>query len=117
MVRLSNLEITWNEMRVGKLALMVPVITSTDGRWVAMITWMPAARAICARRCTVVSISLPATIIRSAISSITTTMKGRFSSDRLCSSKIGRPVSGANPVCTLRVMISPDARAALTRSL
>jgi hypothetical protein len=30
--------------------LMVPVMTSTDGRCVAMITWMPAARAICARR-------------------------------------------------------------------
>ncbi len=74
MVRLSNLLITWKEMRVGKLALMVPVMTSTDGRWVAMITWMPAARAICARRWTAASISLPATIIRSAISSITTTM-------------------------------------------
>ena len=52
MVRLSNLLITWKLMRVGKLALMVPVITSTEGRCVAMITWMPAARAICARRCT-----------------------------------------------------------------
>ena len=31
MVRLSILEVTWNEMRVGKLALMVPVMTSTDG--------------------------------------------------------------------------------------
>ena len=77
MVRLSNFEITWNEIRVGKLALIVPVITSTEGRWVAMITWMPAARAICARRCTADSISLPATIIRSAISSITTTRNGR----------------------------------------
>ena len=26
----SILEVTWKEMRVGKLALMVPVITSTD---------------------------------------------------------------------------------------
>ena len=63
-------------MRVGKLALMVPVMTSTEGRCVAMMTWMPAARAICARRCTAASISLPATSIRSAISSMTTTMKG-----------------------------------------
>ena len=30
-------------------------MTSTDGRCVAMITWMPAARAICARRCTAAS--------------------------------------------------------------
>ena len=81
MVRLSILEVTWKEMRVGKLALMVPVMTSTDGRWVAMMTWMPAARAICARRWTVPSMSLPATIIRSAISSMTTTMNGIGSSD------------------------------------
>src|SRR5450432_122320 len=64
-------------MRVGKLALIVPVMTSTDGRCVAMIRWMPAARAICARRWIAPSMSLPATIIRSAISSTTTTMKGR----------------------------------------
>jgi len=36
----------WKEMRVGKLALIVPVMTSTDGRCVAMMRWMPAARAI-----------------------------------------------------------------------
>jgi hypothetical protein len=66
----SIFEVTWNEIRVGKLALIVPVMTSTDGRCVAMMTWMPAARAICASRCTAPSISLPATIIRSAISSI-----------------------------------------------
>jgi hypothetical protein len=46
------LEVTWKEMRVGKLALIVPVMTSTEGRCVAMMTWMPAARAIWARRCT-----------------------------------------------------------------
>ena len=39
-------------MRVGKFALMMPVTTSVDGRWVATIRWMPAARAICARRAT-----------------------------------------------------------------
>jgi hypothetical protein len=76
MVRLSILDVTWKEMRVGKFALIVPVMTSTDGRCVAMMTWMPAARAICARRCTAPSISLPATIIRSATSSMMTTMKG-----------------------------------------
>src|SRR5277367_3231761 len=46
MVRLSILEVTWKLIRVGKLALMVPVITSTEGRCVAMIRWMPAARAL-----------------------------------------------------------------------
>ncbi len=44
-VRLSILDVTWKEMRVGKFALIVPVMTSTEGRWVAMIRWMPAARA------------------------------------------------------------------------
>ena len=63
-------------MRVGKLALIVPVMTSTEGRCVAMMMWMPAARAICARRCTAASISLPATSIRSAISSTTTMISG-----------------------------------------
>ena len=82
MVRLSIFEVTWKEMRVGKLALIVPVMTSTDGRCVAMMTWMPAARAICARRCTAPSMSLPATIIRSAISSMMTTMKGIGSRSR-----------------------------------
>ena len=38
MVRLSIFEVTWKEMRVGKLALMVPVMTSTEGRCVARTT-------------------------------------------------------------------------------
>ena len=37
MVRLSIFEVTWKEMRVGKFALIVPVMTSTEGRCVAMI--------------------------------------------------------------------------------
>ena len=37
-------------MRAGRLALIRPVMTSTDGRCVARIRWMPTARAICARR-------------------------------------------------------------------
>ena len=74
MVRLSILEATLKLMRAGKFALMVPVTMSTEGRCVAMMRWMPAARAICASRCTAASISLPATIIRSANSSTTTTM-------------------------------------------
>jgi hypothetical protein len=55
---------------------MRPVMTSTDGRCVARIRWMPTARAICARRQIDSSTSLPATIIRSASSSMTTMMKG-----------------------------------------
>ena len=38
-------------MRDGKFALMTPVRTSTLGRCVASTRWMPAARAICASRC------------------------------------------------------------------
>ena len=63
-------------MRVGMLALIRPVITSTLGRCVARIRWMPAARAFCARRAISSSTFLPTTIIRSASSSITTTMCG-----------------------------------------
>jgi hypothetical protein len=37
MVRLSILLLTLKEMRVGMLALIRPVITSTLGRWVARI--------------------------------------------------------------------------------
>ena len=59
MVRLSILDVTWKLIRVGKFALIVPVITSTEGRCVAMIRWMPQARAICARRWMQASISLP----------------------------------------------------------
>src|SRR6267142_200618 len=69
-------------MRVGKLALMVPVITSTLGRCVAAIRWMPAARAIWARRCIAPSISLPETLIRSASSSTPTKKMGNAVIDR-----------------------------------
>src|SRR5204862_386312 len=75
-VLVSIWEVTRKLMRVGKLALMVLVITSTDERWVAMSRWMPAARAICARRCPALSICLPATIIRSAAPSMMTTNIG-----------------------------------------
>src|SRR3990167_5735124 len=36
-VRESTLDATWKAMRVGKFALINPVTTSTEGRWVAMI--------------------------------------------------------------------------------
>ena len=80
MVRLSILLLTWKAMRVGMFALIKPVITSTLGRWVASIKWIPAARAFCAKRAISSSIFLPTTIIRSASSSITTTICGRRSS-------------------------------------
>jgi hypothetical protein len=46
-------------MRAGTLALMRPVITSTDGRCVASMRWMPAARAFCASRVICSSTSRP----------------------------------------------------------
>jgi hypothetical protein len=64
----------WKAMQVGKLALMTPVMASVEGRCVARMRGMPAARAFWAMRATQNSTSLPATIIRSANSSMTTTM-------------------------------------------
>ena len=49
------------------------------------------------------SISLPATIIRSAISSTMTTMNGIGCGWKLSVSKTGSPVSSSKPVCTVRV--------------
>ena len=66
-------------MRVGKLALMSPVTTSTEGRWVAMIRWMPTARAICASRTREFCTSPAETIMRSASSSTTTIQYASFS--------------------------------------
>ena len=56
------------------LALITPVITLTDGRWVAMTRWMPTARAIWAMRQMESSTSRAATIMRSFSSSTTTRM-------------------------------------------
>ena len=74
MTRLSVLLATAKAMRAGKLALISPVTTSTDGRCVAMTMWMPVARAICASRVMLRSVSSGASIIRSASSSMTMTM-------------------------------------------
>ena len=79
-VRLSTCEETANAMREGMLALMTPVMTLTDGRCVAMTRCMPAARASCARRQMDSSTSPGATIIRSASSSMMTTICGMRSS-------------------------------------
>ncbi len=83
MVEESMREVTRKAIRMGKLALMRPVITSTVGRWVARITCKPAARPFWARRITEVvmlrasaldSGPAPTDMVRSAYSSITTTM-------------------------------------------
>ena len=77
MMRDSICEATANAMREGILAFMMPVMTSEDGRWVATMRYMPAARAFCAMRQIEVSTSLAATIMRSASSSMTMTISGR----------------------------------------
>ncbi len=74
MVRESTCEATWKAIREGRLALITPVMTLTEGRWVAMMRWMPAARASWARRAMELSISAGATIIKSASSSMIATM-------------------------------------------
>ncbi len=75
-MRLSIRLVTWKLTRVGRLALITPVITSTDGRWVAMIRWMPAARLFWLSRWISTSISLPTVTMRSASSSTISTICG-----------------------------------------
>ena len=74
MTRLSASEETEKASRDGMFALMTPVMTSTEGRWVAMTRWIPTARAICAIRQIDSSTSRAATIIRSFSSSTTMRM-------------------------------------------
>ena len=74
--RLSASDDTEKAMRDGMLALITPVITSTDGRWVASTRWIPTARAIWAIRQTDSSTSRAATIMRSLSSSTTIRMNG-----------------------------------------
>ena len=76
MTRLSARDETAKASRDGMLALITPVITSTDGRWVAITRWIPTARAIWAMRQIDSSTSRAATIIRSLSSSTTTRMNG-----------------------------------------
>ena len=68
---------TASAMRDGIFAFIVPVMTSAEGRCVAIIRCIPAARAICARRITESSTSLGEAIIKSASSSIIITICGR----------------------------------------
>ena len=79
MTRLSASDDTMKASRLGMLALMTPVMTSTDGRWVAMTRWMPKARPIWAIRQIDSSTSRAATIIRSLSSSTTQRMNGKRS--------------------------------------
>ena len=66
--------LTENASRLGTFALITPVMTSTEGRWVAITRWIPTARAICAIRQMLASTSRAATIIRSLSSSTTMRM-------------------------------------------
>ena len=71
--RESVWEATAKAIRAGTFALIIPVITSALGRWVASSRWMPIARDFWASRITASSTS-GATIIRSASSSMTQRM-------------------------------------------
>ena len=86
MILESMAELTAKAARLGMLALIRPVITSAEGRCVATIRWMPAARPSWAMRQMQSSTSSGATIIRSANSSIITTTRGRRLSSSVCMS-------------------------------
>ena len=70
MVRESMRLATLKQILAGMFDLISPVTTSTLGRWVARITWIPTARDFCAKRMMEVSTSLALVIIRSASSSM-----------------------------------------------
>ena len=106
--RLSASDDTEKAMRLGMLALITPVITSTDGRWVAITRWMPTARAICAMRTIESSTSRAATIMRSLSSSTTTRMKG--------SGSMGSSSAMAASASSTAGWSSPRARAATSRT-
>ena len=73
-VRLSTMEAMAKAMRLGTLALMRPVTTLTLGRCVASTRWMPTARAFWASLTTGSSTLRPSWIMRSASSSMMSTM-------------------------------------------
>ena len=83
MIRDSREDATAKAMRLGMFAFISPVITSAEGRWVAITRWTPAARPIWATRQMDSSTSFAATSIKSASSSITTTTLGSVSSSSL----------------------------------
>ncbi len=75
----STCEETANEILEGIFALIIPVITSTDGLCVAITRCIPAALAFCANLHIESSTSLEETIIKSANSSIIITIGGTIS--------------------------------------
>ena len=72
-VRESTADAMAKAIRAGMFALMSPVMTSTDGRWVPRTRWIPVARASCATRVICFSTWIGAWIMRSASSSMTNT--------------------------------------------
>ena len=74
--RESTCDETAKAIREGTLALIIPVMTSADGRCVASTRWIPTARLFWARRMMASSTSAGETIIRSASSSMTTRIVG-----------------------------------------
>ena len=75
-VRESALLATWKAIRAVMLFFMTPVMTSTEGRCVAIIRCIPTARALAVSRLMELSTSRLATIIRSPSSSMTITIFG-----------------------------------------
>src|SRR6266545_3904066 len=72
-------------------ALHIPVMTSTEGRWVASTRWIPTARDFCASRMTASSTSCGETIIMSASSSMTMRRYGSVFSPRSVSTRLSSP--------------------------
>src|SRR5256714_30722 len=87
--RESVWEETANAMRAGTFALIIPVMMSALGRWVASSRWIPTARDFWASRMIASSTSPGAIIMRSASSSITHRMYGSG-----CSPSPRRPLVG-----------------------
>ena len=82
MVRESTFEATWKAILAGKFDLITPVMTSTEGRCVATMRWIPTARAFWANRVMGSSIARPDVSIKSARSSITITTYGIVSNSK-----------------------------------
>src|SRR4026208_1258363 len=114
---------TANAIRLGTFALIIPVITSTDGRCVARTRWMPTARDFCARRMTASSTSWGEIIVRSASSSITTSRYGSDGPPREREARVGpatrrrRPAARAGGAVGLGDVPRPHCRQALVAPL
>ena len=114
-VRESIFELTWKLIRLGIFALINPVITSTEGRCVARIRCIPAARAFCARRAISWSTFLPTIIIMSANSSMTTTINGSVPSSGAasfgsnpCGTKVGSVRGVPASWCSRILLLNPS---------